>query len=393
MDPETLAQYNKSRSISDKAVQSLCYAPHTNLFFDQTGEVRACCWNWKHKLGNALHDSIDDIWRSAQIQILRHALEGMAFGPGCEACDRQTANGWIANPPMRGFDRFAVPAAVPEWPQRMEFSISNSCNLECIMCRGVCSSAIRARREKLPPLRTLYSGAFIDSLRKYLPHLNRAKFLGGEPFLVPEYYRIWDMMIADGLKTECHITTNGTQYNAKIERVMDALRMSLAVSLDGATKKTVESIRVNADYDEQMRILKRFREYTLARKTDLSLTFCFMRQNWFEFGDFCLFAEQLGCQVGVNTVMNPPAFAVYNLPAEELRKIYSTMEQQTAHLEPHLKRNRGVWFAELDRVRRRCRQAEDEAGSPAALVILPSAPKVVDVEPTLNPSASLGASR
>jgi MoaA/NifB/PqqE/SkfB family radical SAM enzyme len=372
MNAETLAQYNKSRTIAGKAVPSLCYAPHTNLFFDQGGEVRACCWNWKHKLGNALHESIDDIWHSAQIQILRHALEGMVFGPGCDSCERQTANGWIANPPMRHFDRFAVPAAVPEWPQRMEFSISNSCNLECIMCRGYCSSAIRARREKLPPLRTLYSAAFIDSLRKYLPHLDRAKFLGGEPFLIAEYYQIWDMMIADGLNTECHITTNGTQYNAKIERVINALRMSIAVSLDGVTKKTVESIRVNADYDEQMLILKRFREYTRARKTDLSLTFCFMRQNWFEFGDFCLFADELGCNVGVNTVSNPPTCAVYNLPPEELRKIHGTMEQQSVRLEPLLKRNRSVWFAELDRVRRRSQQSDDEAnsGSPAPFVIV-----------------------
>jgi MoaA/NifB/PqqE/SkfB family radical SAM enzyme len=371
MDVETLGLYNQSRAIADKAVESLCYAPHTNLFFAQTGQVRACCWNWGHVLGNALHDSIDDIWHGAQIQILRRALEGMEFGPGCEFCDRQTATGWIANPPMRHFDTFAVPAAVPEWPQRMEFSISNSCNLECIMCNGTFSSAIRAHREKLPPMRTLYSGAFIESLRKYLPHLVRAKFLGGEPFLIAEYYQIWDMMIADRLTTPCHITTNGTQYNDRIERAMDALPLGFAVSLDGATKKTVESIRVNANYDEQMRILKRFREYTRERKTDLSLTFCFMRQNWFEFADFCLFGEELGCHVGVNTVGKPPECAVYNLPVEELRKIYRKMEQQTLLLEPHLKLNRVVWFAELDRVRRRSQQApvETKSGPPALVIV------------------------
>jgi sulfatase maturation enzyme AslB (radical SAM superfamily) len=57
-------------------------------------------------------------------------------------------------------------------------------------------------------------------------------------------------MIAEGLATPCHITTNGTQYNSSIERIMDALPMSFAVSLDGATKETVESIRVNANYEE-----------------------------------------------------------------------------------------------------------------------------------------------
>jgi MoaA/NifB/PqqE/SkfB family radical SAM enzyme len=369
MDPETLAQFNQSRSFANKAVESLCYAPHTNLFFSQNGEVRVCCWNWNFSLGNAVDKSIDEIWHGARVQILRHALEGMQFGPGCEFCDRETANGWIADPPMRTFDRLPVACAVPEWPQRMEFSISNVCNLECVMCRGIYSSAIRAHREKLPPLRTPYSEAFIDSLRKYLPHLAQAKFLGGEPFLIAEHYRIWDMMIADGLTTRCHVTTNGTIYNDRTERVMNALPMGLAVSLDGVTKQTVESIRVNADYDEQMRILKRFREYTLAKKTDLSLTYCFMRQNWFEFGDFCVFAEELGCNVGINTVMNPPEFAVYNLPAEELKKIYSAMEQQAQGVEPHLKRNRAVWLSELDRVRRRSQQATENLTSPGLVVM------------------------
>ena len=351
MDADTLARYNQSRSFAGKAVLSLCYAPHTNLYFSQTGDVRACCWNQRYPLGNVLHDSIDDIWRSARIQILRQALEKMTFGPGCDFCDRQTAGGWIASPPMRTFERFAVPAPVPEWPQRMEFSISNVCNLECVMCNGTFSSAIRARREKLPPLRTVYSLEFIESLRKYLPHLERAKFLGGEPLLIPEHYQIWDMMIAEGLNTHCHVTTNGTVYNAKIERVMSALRMSFAVSLDGATKETVERIRVNANYDEQLRILKRLREYTRERGTDLSLTFCFMRQNWHEFGDFCLFGEEWGCNVFVNTVMKPD-FTVYDLSADDLRKILTVMEAQGQRLETVLKRNRQVWFAELDRVRR-----------------------------------------
>jgi MoaA/NifB/PqqE/SkfB family radical SAM enzyme len=372
MDAETLAQYNNSRSIADKAVPSLCYAPHTNLFFDFWGDVRACCWNTKHTLGNVLRESIDDIWHGQQVQILRQALEGMQFGPGCGSCEQQTAGGWIANPSMRDFDRFPVSEPVPEWPKRMEFSISNACNLECIMCNGNFSSRIRARREHRPAHQMMYPPAFFESLRKYLPHLIRAKFLGGEPFLVREYYNIWDMMIADGMKTGVHVTTNGTIYNAKVERVLNALRFSIAISLDGATKKTVESIRVNANYDEQMRNFKLFREYTRARKTNLSLTYCFMPQNWFEFGDYCLFAEEWGCNVGVNTVTRPPGNAVGNLPADELRLMLETMERQSADVEPKLKMNRAVWLGEIDRVRKHLLRAEasSKPSLPAELVVI-----------------------
>ena len=141
---------------------------------------------------------------------------------------------------MRVFDQFKVSDADPQWPQRMEFSISNACNLECVMCTGIYSSAIRAHREKLPPTQKFYSDEFIESLRKYLPHLSWAKFLGGEPFLITEYYRIWEMMIEDAPLAKCHITTNGTRYNGRVEKFMNDLDFAFAVSLDGQPKRRRE---------------------------------------------------------------------------------------------------------------------------------------------------------
>jgi MoaA/NifB/PqqE/SkfB family radical SAM enzyme len=361
MDQSTLDRFNSSRSFDDKAVKALCYAPHTNLFFDQKGLARACCWNSAFPVGDVTRQTLDEIWHGAKAAALRRSLERMEFAAGCGHCDRQTETGWIANPPMRIFDRMAVSAAQPEWPQSIELSISNSCNLECIMCSGIHSSAIRAHREKLPPRPRIYPDSFIESLRKYLPHLYRIKFLGGEPFLITKYHRIWDMMLADGITSRCHVTTNGTQYNKRIEKIISRIPFSFAVSLDGITKKTVESIRVGANFDEQMEILKIFRNYVQENKTDLSLTFCFMRQNWFELGEFCLFADEFGCNVGVNMVANPADCAVYNLPLEDLRRILETMECQSVELESRLTRNRGVWLNELERVRRRCEHLGREA--------------------------------
>ncbi len=336
----------------------MCYAPHTNLFFEMQGRVLACCWNWRHPLGNVQNQTLDEIWASVQAARLRRAMENYDFRLGCVFCDNQTRDGWTAGSVMRTFDQFAVQGADPQWPQRMEFSISNSCNLECVMCSGTFSSSIRANREKLPPQRSVYSSEFIESLRKYLPHLSVAKFLGGEPFLITEYYRIWEMMVEEAPQVRCHVTTNGTIFNPRVAKFMERLSFSFAVSLDGATKETVESIRVNADFDTQLRNLRLLREYTNERGTDLSLTFCFMRQNWHEFGDFCLFADDWGCQVGVNTVNNPPQFSVNSLPAGELRKIVTAMESQAPHLESRLNRNHKVWFGELERLRQKCAAAE-----------------------------------
>jgi len=87
-----------------------------------------------------------------------------------------------------------------------------------------------------------------------------------------------------------------------------------------------------------------------------------MHQNWFELGDYCLFAEQMGCRVSVNTTNNPPQNAENNLRAEELRKILDAMESESAHIEPQLKLSRVVWLNEVERARILYRSAESKKG-------------------------------
>ena len=158
------------------------------------------------------------------------------------------------------------------------------------------------------------------------------------------------MLIADGLRIPCHVTTNGTQYSARIERVLDKLPFSFAVSLDGATKWTMESVRVNAKFESVMANLWRFRQYARKHHTFVSLTYCLMRHNWHELGEFCLMADELDCSVYINTVMRPPEFGLYTLPKEDLRKIARVMERQAASLSSQLRRNKPIFFGELERL-------------------------------------------
>jgi MoaA/NifB/PqqE/SkfB family radical SAM enzyme len=356
MSREAWRSFDATRRLSDKAFQSLCYAPHSSLYFDVRGNVRVCCHNHENPVGNIRHQSLDEIWHGAGVAALRAALEDYQFGKGCEFCRFQTAEGQYGNAAMLRFDRFPIQRE-QMWPLQMEFSISNSCNLECIMCRGQWSSAIRAHREKLPPLPRVYPNEFFDDLRNYLPHVRRLRFLGGEPFLVPDYYRIWSELINSGLSVPCHVTTNGTQFNARIERILGQLPFSFAVSVDGATRQTMESIRVNASFDEVMANARRFREYALATRTDFALTYCLMRQNWHEFAEFCELGDTWDCAVAVNTVLQPPQFGLYTLPPEDLACILQRMEHQAAGIGARLRRNRVVWFGELDRIREKVRVA------------------------------------
>ena len=287
------------------------------MLFDTLGNVRACCQNYEHILGNVAQDRIKDIWLSKRTAILRKALENDSFAAGCQFCERQVAAGNYHNVFAKFFDRFPILTRSPEWPSQMEFEVSNTCNFACVMCSGEFSSTIRSHRERLPPLPKAYGDSFFYELREFLPRLKYAKFLGGEPFLAAESLRIWELMIEEGQHIPSHVTTNGSQYNAHIERILAHIPIDICVSLDAMTKRTFEAIRINSSFETVMTNIKRFHAYIIASNHSLSFPICLMRQNWHEFGDILLFADSLDCSSYVNLVLTPEC-SLYSLPIDEL---------------------------------------------------------------------------
>jgi len=354
MEQDIISAFDATRDLSTKGFRSACYAPYTSLYFHTSGEVRVCCHNWSNPVGNVATQSLDEIWSSAALEVVRSAVGRYDFSEGCQFCEWQMRSRQLLHLPSTKWDKYAVSSPTPDWPQVMEFSISNQCNLECVMCDGSLSSAIRQRREKLPPLPRCYSDKFFGELRSYLPHLREAKFLGGEPFLQSECYRIWEMLIEDKIKLPVSITTNGTVYNSRVEKVMDSLPVGIVISMDGLTKATYEDIRVNADYDKVMANVLRFRAYATRTKGRFGLTYCLMRRNWQEFADFCVFCEQLECILWVNIVRRPAHLSLYTLDTQELHRIVDAMEKQGQSLVSAMGRNYAVWQNEILRLRKRC---------------------------------------
>jgi MoaA/NifB/PqqE/SkfB family radical SAM enzyme len=322
------------------------------MYFNTLGDVVACCKNQTFVLGNIAEQRLDEIWNGARIGVLRKALANYQFAAGCDFCEWQIAAGDHHGVYTRIFEEFPATDQVPQWPSMMEFAASNTCNLECIMCYGELSSSIRANRDHLPALRKVCGEPFFEDLKRYLPHLRAAKFLGGEPFLSHECFRVMELMVELGLKTPVHVTTNGTQWNPRVERILEKLPVSLSISIDGATKETVEKIRVNAKFEDLMANLGRFHAYTKRRGTGLSLTYCLMPQNWHEFGDYLVMGEERGLEVFVNTVIDPPNCSLFMLPPEELRAIVKKLEAQQEKLLPKLRRNRAIWLDRLEALRK-----------------------------------------
>ena len=190
------------------------------MYLDQFGDVRACCMNIDFPLGNIAREGLKEIWLGSRAEILRRSVAIGDFSHGCDWCEGAVREGRPDLAFARWFDRFAGDVGPVGWPRRIEFSVSNTCNLQCVMCNGDWSSSIRAQREGRAPLPAVYDDRFFADLDAFLPHLEQVKFLGGEPFLASETLRVMDRLVALGLSPQCHITTNGTHWTPRVERIL-----------------------------------------------------------------------------------------------------------------------------------------------------------------------------
>ncbi|MBN1586926.1 MAG: radical SAM protein [Candidatus Omnitrophica bacterium] len=302
--PDWAPQYDLDRPLHNKAMRSVCYAPFTTLDFGPFGDVIVCCANHAQRVGNVREQSLREIWHSKAMEELRDALTQYDFSKGCDRCAWYVAQGDFKTSFSKKDDVYDIG---PEWikgPLKMDFRLSNICNFACIMCHGDCSSRIRKEVQKLPPIESPYAEPFFSQLKEFLPRLQYSWFTGGEPFLVEDNYRIWDMMIECAPQIRLRITTNGSILTPRVQEILENLTLvDLCVSIDGATKQTFEKVRRGAHFEKVVEHLDYFSEYCRRTGANLRFSTCGLLQNWHELPDIFLLAARYGASVWMNTVL------------------------------------------------------------------------------------------
>lgn len=334
---QTIQSYNASRTCAKKSI--VCHAPYVNLNFEQTGDVRACCYNFKHVLGKWPEQSIREIWQGQKLEALRGYISENNLGGGCIECGNMIQAGNYQGVRARYYDEFATNSLSDKvsaitrkftggfaYPKVMEFELSNECNLECIMCNGSFSSSIRKNREKLPPIISPYNEKFVDELEEFIPHLTDAKFLGGEPFMIEIYLSIWERILKIKPSIRMHITTNGTFLNNRIKNLLEGLNAGIILSIDSVEKETYKRIRVNGNYDKVMENLEYFLDYTKRKKTFISMAACPITTNWRELPQMLEFCLAKGIALYFNVVFTPFDLSLRELGIKELEEVIAFLE-------------------------------------------------------------------
>ena len=332
--PEWARQYDEYRG--QPAGKSFCQAPFKSMYFGHGGKVVTCCINREYTLGQYPENGIREIWFGAKADALREYLKNYNLDHGCEGCKSMILAGNYEAVKVAQYD--PLRANRNRYPSVMEFELSNECNLGCIMCTGEFSSFIRKHVEKLPPIPSVYDSEFIRQLEEFIPYLEETKFYGGEPFLVPIYQEIWDLIIKLNPKTRISVQTNATILTERIKNLLEGGMFHINVSIDSLQKERYESIRRNAVFEKVMENIRHLRAYTLRKNTFFGLSFCLMRNNWDEAPDFIRFCNALGCKAYFHTVHTPRPLALMTWDAPSLRHILGTFARTTFEADTEVSR-------------------------------------------------------
>ena len=396
-----IEEYNRTRGEDvDRTV--LCHAPFTSMNFEQTGKANVCCYNRTHVFGEYPRDSLEQMWFGAAAEQLRDDIRQDSLEGGCSMCKRQLESGNLAGCKARIYDQYAqgtpeqgsrvltspLPARAVAMPRVMEFELENTCNLQCTMCDGYFSSAIRRHREKQPPQLSPYDAEFVKQLAEFMPHLEEMKFLGGEPFMIGIYYDIWEEVTRVNPGVKIHITTNATTLNPRTKRLLEkmmgaGLEVSFNVSIDSVRKETYEAIRVGASYEQVMENIAWLSDYTKKRNAHLGFSVCPMAINRFEMPDLVRFASERGILVTYNTVLKPSEQALRFLDCDDLDELVAYYESRLpAHGSPIGKINLDYFMGYVNQVK----AWRDETGKPCLRAV-----REAPAHRSVIPAAGVGA--
>lgn len=344
---EDIILFNKNRYNGPE--KYVCFAPFTNLFFDIRGKVVVCNQNRVFVVGDIHQNTIREIWEGGKLAEIREHLKNWDFSKGCNKCADAILSKNYQGLPALSYD--STPDVNKQYPIRMEFEMGNTCNLACKMCNSYFSSTYKKhfKDDAIEP--TPYPENFTNQLDEFIPHLKYTKFTGGEPFLIDEYYDIWEKIMRINPECGIHIQTNGLVLNNKVKSILERGKFYIGVSLDGASKEAYEKIRLYGNFERLQNNLDYFKDYCERKNTILNIPFTPTRDTLYEVQKFPDFANKYNAYAFFNVIWEPHSLAIWTLDSKELKEALEFHSSQDIsannYLENHNKTQYNFFIQQL----------------------------------------------
>ncbi len=330
--PRSIHEYDSARPhLGNRQLRAVCYAPFLSMDFDATGAISLCNHSHRPLEKVTAERSVLEIWRGPAYERYRKDFSNYCLDDqNCTHCVRQMRGDSGSNVfATEQFDKWAHDDRHPSYPKRLIFRLHNACNLDCVMCDGLTSSRIRKERDKLPNPPSCYGPNFFKDMREIIPHTDHLEFYGGEPFLVQDHVKIFDIIRETQSKCTIYINTNGVSVTSRARKFLEELNMkTIAVSMDAVSDELHADIRVGLDNQLFMKNMAYFLELRERRGVTVMLNVTEHRRNWFELPEIFRFAEQHRLYLHINTCIHPHNVTLYTLPSMQLEYVLDFFRSQ-----------------------------------------------------------------
>jgi len=237
--------------------KSFCIMPWVGMNIETNSSVKPCCESTQI-IGDCSTDSLSKIWNSTEIKDIRKKMLSGTVVASCDNCYKKELLG-------RDSLRKSINRKYPDKVYKLditdpdghlnEFSLeywdiryNNLCNLACRSCNPKSSSSWHQPAVKIGMIDKNSPSILIagrhnqDIFQQIIEHIdvvNTIYFAGGEPLMIDNFYKILEMLEANG-RTDVHLlyNTNLTRLSLKDKNILSLWKkfpnISIGASLDAS---------------------------------------------------------------------------------------------------------------------------------------------------------------
>ena len=332
IDQGIIDEYYKAKKY---AKNISCLAPVSNINLSSDGNIGLCNVNSEYIYGKWPQTSLKDAWfsekrKKAAQMVLDNKLDQSCC---CHTFFNKTYN--IGAVPMDGYDNALdfydnLNDIENNWPINIRFQLGIRCNMKCIMC-GEHASSLHRKEKNLPEFISPFEqnvDKFLIELEEFIPHLKKIILTGGESFLQPMYYKIFDLLIEKNYSGRIYVFSNGSIFNSKIKSILNHFKNNIQInlSIDSFNKLIYEKIRSNGNYEKMLENLFLFKE----SPCDLRLSVTAMKQNSYDMIETVKFCDKHNIKAGIYPVFTNHSYfegnkiestAIFDMELSKIRRL------------------------------------------------------------------------
>jgi len=291
-----------------------CPLPFDTLVLGEGGNVYLCCPEYLPVvIGNAYHQSLEEIWNSSVAKEVRRSIIRGNFNfclPECPSINKKTLPDRDMVEGIYNFEKiYSNEETISLNPKHLALLHDRSCNIFCPSCR---TERYMASGKELIRL----SRVLNDFIRPALGSLQKLQFAGGEVLASKHLMEV--MASIDKTKypdLRIEIFTNGTLFNEDAWRKLmniHGMNIDIYVSLDATTKETFETIRRGAKFDVVSRNLRFLSSLRVRGEISrFGILFVVQSKNFREMVDFVKMGKSLSCDyVGFSRLLPEGIYSI-----------------------------------------------------------------------------------